>query len=95
MKKSFFVMVALSLFSYQPVFVMETLEMFQALTLVVSSMVAAHPELAQALERNAIKVNLKPLSVDDFPHQPNQHYRVKKTQQPHARSRRQFTQHHK
>lgn len=33
--------------------------------------------------------------VTEYPHQPNQSYRVKKTQQPNTFARRQFSQHHK
>lgn len=33
--------------------------------------------------------------IEEYPHQPKQQFRVKKTHQPQTNSRRQFTQHHK
>ena len=94
MKKSFLLIVVLNLLSSAPVLAMEAQGMLLILT-TVSNWIAAHPEVGRELGNNSMHVTTKPLLTNEFPHQPQQQYRVKKTQQPHTPARRQFNTHHK
>ena len=38
---------------------------------------------------------LQPIDIMEYPHQPEQQFRVKKTQQPQVKNKRPFSQHHK
>lgn len=98
MKKSFYVIFILSCVCYRPTFMMESGEWIPVIplfTAAISTLVVAHPELAGALENNAFKASAKLMPMHEFPHQPKQQYRVKKTQQPNKLSKRQFSQYHK
>lgn len=37
---------------------------------------------------------LQPIDIMEFPHQPKQQFKVKKTHQPQVKNKRQFSQHH-
>lgn len=59
----------------------------------VTSWLAIHGYVTH--ENHAVLPLSQVEQVKEYPHQPNQNFRVKKTQQPYLRSRRQFSQHHK